>query len=155
ENIAIHVTGYSGSRARIMVGGKPAAVISTRRTSPGSEELVIRVPRDAPLGCFVPVTLLTSANRASNFASLSIWSGTGPCEIERDGKAPLVGPRGGVLILGRTRTDDHGRENLWDEAVAVFAEAPAGPVMAPLAMPPPPGTCTFFSGSYQSGLAVP
>lgn len=156
QRVAIHLTGrFNVSNDRVLIGGKAAAIVSTRETGPGREETIVRVPRDSPQGCFVPVTLTSAPFRASNFASLSIRSGGGRCGSEDRGDAPLEGPRTGVLILGRTRTDDHGHENLWDEAVAIFAEAPPGPVMAPLAMPPPPGTCTFFAGSYQSGLAVP
>lgn len=157
DRVAISVTGLGEpSRVRVLMGGKVAATDSTpQHLAEGREELIVRVPGDVPQGCFVPMTIESSPFPASNFASLSVRAGGGRCGTERDGTSPVEGPRVGVLTLGRTRTEEHGRETVWDELVAAFGESTRGPLMAPLAMTPPAGTCTFFAGSYQSGIAVP
>lgn len=156
QHVTLAITGRGNAgNLRVFVGGKAAPITSApRRIDEGREELTIRVPRDVPEGCFVPV-MLASSEFSSNVAALSVQAGGGKCGKQVDRNPPLEGPRTGILILGRTRTEDAGREMLWDEAVGVFAEVPAGPISAPLVMPPPPATCTFFGGSYQSGIPVP
>jgi len=157
QSVALRVTGHvDRNKIHVWLGSKPAAVVGhTRRIGPGREEITVRLPGDTPQGCFVPVVLSSAEFPASNFASLAVRAGSSRCGDEQHGTAPLIGPRAGVLLLGRTRTDEDGRETIWDELVGTFAEAQRGLILAPLAMPPPAGTCTFFAGSYQSGIAVP
>lgn len=156
ERVAFSITGLAApARVRVRMGNATAAIESRRRLREGVEELVVRIPKNGPQGCFVPITLESPPFRASNFASLSVRTGGGRCGREEEGTEPVEGPYIGVVTMGRTLTEEHGRETLWDELVAGFAASRGGPLTSPLAMTPPPGTCSFFAGSYQSGIAIP
>lgn len=156
ERVILRSTGLGSKKLiRMIVGGRvitAEAVVRGRR--PGEEEIAARLPADAPQGCYVPVYLLAAPERASNVVTVSIRSGGGPCEA---GAAPLFdASRIGVAVVTRSRTLGRRakRESIYDEASVTFAGKDSSPVLSPLLLLPPPGSCTAYSGSFQQNTVL-
>ena len=124
----------------------------------GNQELEVEIPAAAPEGCFVPVYVQREDAPPSNIVTMAIRRGPGPCQFPPGFPVPLLtGRRVGVLVLSRLAgLSGNGRER-WtdDDALAAFAEKPAGPALTPLLLAPPPGTCTGYTGSSESSMSFP
>jgi uncharacterized protein (TIGR03437 family) len=158
QRVSLAATGLGGAREiTVIIGNRAArASLSRKAAKPGEEELSFRTPAETPEGCYVPVYLRLSSTRASNVVTLSIRSGSGPCE---PGPIPiLTAKRIGVAILSRTRirsrSEDAGASS-YDEALVTFTALNNGPGLSPLALLPPPGTCTAYTSSFQTATALP
>ena len=118
---------------------------------PGEDEITFQVPADAPEGCYVPVYLEASPERASNVVTTSIRSGPGPCEP--GAIPPLSMQRVGVVTLSRTlmkaRKKDSS-EAIQDDARIMFNSNDGQAVLSPIRLLPPLGTCTAYTSSYQT-----
>jgi hypothetical protein len=90
---------------------------------------------------------------------MSIRSGFGPCAVAA---VPLLDTnRIGVAVISRTRTKPrsaNASENadfIDDQAAVTFASKDDRPVLSPLLLLPPAGTCTAYTSSFQSDAALP
>jgi uncharacterized protein (TIGR03437 family) len=97
---------------QILVGGKPAVKLYAGRAPccSGLDQLVFTLPTDAPLGCNVPVQIVTAGTISSNVTTMAISADGLPCrdEINPFNIAPLAGGRGGTVLL--TRVSSYGRK---------------------------------------------
>ena len=150
QRVTLYGTGFGDLKGfTLMVGGKPVRL--TRAGASGEERFEFNVPADASEGCFVPVYV--QAARASNVVTLAI--GNGAC---RPGPVPLLDAgTTAVSLFSRTRMKnrrDNG-DSMGDEAAVTFALKDALPVLSPLLLLPPVGTCTAYTSSMQDDAAVP
>src|SRR5579862_623195 len=137
-----------------MVGNRTAQGSRPRATSnPGQEEIMVRIPEDAPTGCFVPLYLQISPLRASNVVTLAIRSPSGRCD-------PVVIPtleteRIGIVGLFRLRmksTRPGIPDSIEDVAGIQFGKKNRRPGLLQL---PPPGSCMAYTSSFQSETPSP
>ncbi|MDX2266760.1 MAG: hypothetical protein NW208_01560 [Bryobacter sp.] len=145
----------------VTVGERPADVLYAGRSPccAGVDQIVVRVPNDAPVGCYVPVRV-KSGNGVSNTVSMAIRSGTtvaveGRCEDRFNPFSALVQTPGRQGIIGLNRTNAYAdtytaavEQNTFDSVRAYFVNRPASPfTFDPYYSLPPPGTCSLQSTS--------
>jgi len=147
---------------RVLVGGQPAAIVYQGRSGccAGVDQLNVRVPGGAPLGCFVPVVAEVNGALYSNFATIAIaepgqpcWAGD-PLSLSPETLAPT-----GRVELVRSVTTLSA-----DLATASFYGPKAWSASADAAYLPPPGTCLAdarvrqiqgdFSSSLDAGAEI-
>lgn len=153
QRVAVYTTGMGNSRGvRVVVGGRPVRAVRTGNVQ-GEERIEFQIPAGVPEGCYVPVYLLVSPVRASNAVTMTIHSGPGPCTPD---VVPLDAGRTAVAVLARIRMKARYADvdTIDDEAVAVAAKNDQ-PVLAPLLLLPPPGSCTAYTSSLQADTALP
>jgi uncharacterized protein (TIGR03437 family) len=150
--IAIAATGLGKLRVvEVLIGG---AKVQGRATAKGrgEEEIVARIPRNAPEGCYVPVALMAGPDRASNFVIVAVSRERGRCD---PGPLPQPGAdRMGVVVMTRTKLRpirEGAPEYIRDGARALFVRQDRAAPPSPLRLAPPPGTCTAYTGGYESG----
>ena len=98
----------------------------------------------------MPVYLELPPKRASNVVTMAIRSSPGTCDTSAL-SALLTEKRIGLFSVSRThsKAPREGAEDLIDDdGFAVFVEKNNRPVQTLL---PPPGTCTEYLSSFQSG----
>jgi uncharacterized protein (TIGR03437 family) len=148
QSVILAATGFSpASSIRVVVGGRPAMAVLHQTSQPGQQELRFAIPSDAPSGCNVPVYVLAAPKRASNVVSMAI-DAKGRCEgLFPSGAAPA---RFLAAVFSRTIMKATPVDSVYDEAVVSFASVAAGEHPTPFLMPPPPGTCVAYSGTFQT-----
>ncbi|MEO8371091.1 MAG: hypothetical protein ABI806_18045 [Candidatus Solibacter sp.] len=145
----------TGLRLRLFVGGRPSPTVSatSKSNQPGMDEIAFRVP-DGVEGCYVPVYAQTPEGLVSNIVTLPIMRGGGACAPPEGWPTP--GLQSALVLLSRfsllleTRPGDweaHDQEYI----EASFAAGSGSPLVAPIHLLPPTGTCTGSAGVYQSG----
>ncbi|HZT29803.1 MAG TPA: hypothetical protein VFA33_07970 [Bryobacteraceae bacterium] len=159
QTIVLRGTGLGGMRPRILVGGQPAPVawVKPAAGEAGIEEVAVRLPERAAEGCWVPVAAL-AGGYASNTVTVAIRRGGGPCIPPADWPQPLAPGRktAGLLFLARAFlhaefTPGVPSAAINDEGAAVFLEAePGEDLLLPIHLAPPSGTCTAYTGLYES-----
>jgi hypothetical protein len=156
---AIMVTGLAPhAPLQLWVGAVKANVRTIRPAEDGKYRIRFETPRNAPLGCFVPVHARDAESHVSNFILISVHRPDVPCE---DGSAwPLAAmPAGGTgarVGLARVRvsmsTGSKPVLNVGDLGFTAFV--PADPVEPPFSgrlLRPAPGTCQAVSDLSQPG----
>ena len=145
---------------QILVGGKAAVKLYGGRAPccSGLDQLVFTLPADAPLGCNVPVQIVTAGTISSNVTTMAISADGSPCrdEINPFNLAPLTGGRVGTVLL--TRVSNYGRKrgaapgSTADIAAATFRNYSGGNQFAfePSYSLPPVGTCTVYTAVAPS-----
>jgi len=155
QRVALFGTGFGDLTSFTVVVGGRAIKLARAAAIRSKEKIEFRVPADAPEGCYVPVYVLAAPVRASNVVTMSIRSGPGPC---LPGPVPLLDARAiGVAMLSRTRMKAKYEDvdSVDDEAAVTFASKDDRPVLSPLLLLPPPGTCTAYTSSFQDDVALP
>lgn len=68
----------------VFVGGLPASVLYSGRTPccAGTDQIVFKVPDNAPSGCWVPVYVRTAGTTISNFVSMAIGPSGSSCSTD-------------------------------------------------------------------------
>jgi uncharacterized protein (TIGR03437 family) len=150
-------------QTEVSVGGRPARLLYNGRTPccAGTDQIVLELPPDAPLGCWVPVYVRTGGSTVSNFVTIAITQDGSPCtEPSNPVAQPLItGGRIAAALAARLSVrHDVGivqvREAISDFAAAYFAEERSAPFnFNPIASLPPPGTCSAYTVSGISPLA--
>jgi hypothetical protein len=87
----------------VMVGHRSAAILYQGR-SPccvGLDQVNVRIPDDAPAGCFVPVWVSMRGSLHSNIAAIPISADGGACRESPSLPAPLPGASAGSVLLRR------------------------------------------------------
>ncbi len=126
----------------------------------GEDEIVFTLPPDAPLGCHVPVQIVTGDGAPSNVATIAISADGGPCS---DSVTPfgtvLTGKTGTVLLTHVTAGAGSGAVavNLAaDLAVASFRnDTDTLYAFSPLYSLPPLGTCNVYLGAGNAFAGAP
>jgi len=155
QRVAMRITGLGKDTGATLVVGDRALPAGLLRPlpAPGEQEVSFLVPQRVPSGCYVPVYFRASTGRPSNVVTMAIHSGTGNCET---GPLPLLDQqRVGVAVFTRSNMLDGAISRMEDEVIAVFAAKNKGPVLSPLMLLPPPGTCTFYTSSFQAETIRP
>lgn len=167
DNVAPPV-GSLPVQVEVFTGGRPAAVLYSGRTPccAGTDQIVFRVPDDAPSGCWVPVSVRTAGSTMSNTVTMAIGAGGGACAQDRFqdlGAALVAGGKIGASLLARVTTRHDGpvraivdvTGDYHASAAASFgvSDFPFHPVMSL----PPSGTCTAYAaqGDLLGGAMLP
>jgi uncharacterized protein (TIGR03437 family) len=149
---------------QVLVGNRPAAILYAGRSPccAGVDQIVLAIPADAPLGCYVPLVVQTASGVTSNVATISIAAAGGVCEDAANpfaGQAASGGSRLGRVTLARNSIQAGGSGQLLvtDGAVAAFESlANAEWFFVPAVSMPALGTCaTYFSRGATAPLANP
>jgi uncharacterized protein (TIGR03437 family) len=159
QRVVLAVTGLGPATAiRVLVGGRSSPATARKTERPGEEELQFAIPWDAPAGCSVPVYVHAAPKRASNVVTVAI-DPRGRCEdpFISGSIADAAPNRLLVAVFSRTlmKSADPPVESIYDEAVISFANVAANARSSPLMLPPPPGTCVAYSGSFQTTTMLP
>jgi uncharacterized protein (TIGR03437 family) len=153
--VTLFGTGFGNSTGITVIVGGRAIKLARSGAIRSEEKIEFSIPANAPEGCYVPVYVLASPVRASNVVTMSIHSGTGPC---RPGPVPLLDAGAiGVAIVSRTRMKPKGEsaDTTADEAAVTFASKDNRPVLSPILLLPPAGTCTAYTSSFQADAVLP
>jgi uncharacterized protein (TIGR03437 family) len=156
---AISSTGLGDGRGlMVVVGGQKAAVVRIdRNVEPGLDEIRFRIPGNVPQGCYVPLYARVSGAPISNVVTVSIEASASRCRMPaNDAVPPIQESHLGVIGIGRATmlySDGLPRTTV-DEAYGAFLDfSNPGRDSSPLLLIPPEGTCTAYTGSYQSGVS--
>ncbi len=144
----------------VFIGGKRVAeedklYIGRSPCCAGVDQLVVRLPEDAPLGCYVPVQVQTDQQIVSNSVTLAIAEDSGSCSDPTNpfGNGFRDGGRFGAVFLVHAELEmtvdlPEPREIVADLGFATLREEAASPFFFnPVASLPPDGTCTTYTGS--------
>ena len=155
-------------QTEVFVGGKSAAVLYSGRTPccSGVDQIVFKVPDDAPSGCWVPVYVRTAGTTVSNFVSMAIQPSGGVCTTDVLPQISSIAVKGGtfgkaIVIRATTRHDVGTRVpvDVTADYHASFALSPKpGPFpFNPTLAFPPSGTCTVYAlqGDMLNGDPLP
>jgi uncharacterized protein (TIGR03437 family) len=159
DNVA-PTPGNLPTKVEIFVGGQLASSLYSGRSPccSGVDQIVFKVPDNAPLGCYVPVQIRTAGTTLSNAVTMAIQKGGAPCSDPDNAIAPLFekGGKVGAAILFRSmlRTDvdtSQPTDITYDAAMISLDSAPGGALFFNSALSvPPPGTCTMYLVSGRS-----
>jgi hypothetical protein len=150
----------------VYVGGKLAPTQYKGRTPccSGLDQIVVNVPNDAPLGCYVPVQVRVNGSVVSNAVTMAI-SDTNSCSDPHNPASPFLRTAGknAVMLLGRFNIrEDIGfatpRDFVDDQFSAYFERTSGGEfAFDPLLSLPPIGTCSNFTrvGGAASPSSIP
>jgi uncharacterized protein (TIGR03437 family) len=156
QRVTLLGTGFAAGRnITVVVGNRTAAAGAPRAMARGQQGISFTIPADAPVGCYVPVYVLAAAKRASNVVTVPIRADEGPCD---PGPLPLLSAeRIGVTLLARSRMRARTTniDTTSDEALITFAAKSDQPVLFPLLLLPPAGTCTAYTSSFQAETILP
>jgi uncharacterized protein (TIGR03437 family) len=152
QRIRIATTGLGNAAEAIVVVGNRTVPV---RRHAAEDDLIVQIPAGTPAGCYVPLFLETAPRRASNVVTISINPAGRPCDSGPIG--PLSEKNLGVAVLARSRMLGRkaSADSIDDEATAVFAGKSGQPVLSPLLLLPPPGTCTAYTSSLQATTVLP
>jgi uncharacterized protein (TIGR03437 family) len=159
-----------GFPINVTIGERTASLLYAGRSPccAGVDQIVVRVPDDSPLGCYVPVRV-RSGNGVSNTVTMAIRDGATPsaagnCEDALNPFTNLLrGPaRQGIIGLTRTATYNDTftsalEQNVIDAARAYFVRRPASPfAYDPHYSLPAPGACGLqtTSGNVFQGAPL-
>jgi len=150
----------------VTIGEKDAIRLYAGRSSccSGVDQINVRIPDDAPLGCYVPLRI-KAGNTVSNHVTIAIASSAGsPC---RDSFSPFTNlirnsRRQGMILMDRTlqQVDTHvaNIEQNTTEAVKAFFwnREPSPFTFDPQFSYPPPGSCLMqqTSGNVFRGAPL-
>ncbi|MBZ5607472.1 MAG: hypothetical protein LAP38_04380 [Acidobacteriia bacterium] len=161
DNIA-PTPGNLSVQTEVFVGGKSAKIAYNGRSSccSGLDQIVLEVPADAPLGCWVPVYVRTKGTHVSNFVSIALTADGKPCSEPSNTlpSALIKGGSIGMIMAARIAVHhDVGVANVNDTISdllgAYFAQEKPGPFnFNPMFSLPPAGTCTSytFAGDFPN-----
>ncbi len=122
------------SDIEVDIGGRSAEIEAAGPAPccPGVDQIRLRVPSNAPLGCFVPLSVRLRGAVYSNVEALSISEDGSRCADLPPTDPPAVAQSAGLAVLSRSSVNGE----VFDDASAVF-----GPTTQALQRLPAPGTC--------------
>jgi uncharacterized protein (TIGR03437 family) len=141
----------AGTRLEVLIGGRPAPLISVAPADccRGVDRIEFTVPRDASLGCAVPVQARGPAGRVSNTVALAIHEPDRPCQDPVDWFRASVAhaTRAGFVVLAAFSLYSPGTRAVedfrFDYGLASFGSQESG--QRPLPAIPPAHTCFQFT----------
>ena len=153
QTLALSGTGMGGAKTpAVVIGGKPATVVSARASAEG-DEILFQARADTPEGCFVPVQVRNAGPLVSNTVTVAIHNGGGACrEPEFFPFAGWPEARIGMVAITRTAMGKPGAQPISDEAAAWFGKLLKLEKLNPYFLLPPPGTCTSQTELWRGGF---
>jgi uncharacterized protein (TIGR03437 family) len=157
STVVISGTGLGNSNIpEVLIAGKPATVLAAAKAPPDStaaDEITVKLPTNAPEGCFVPVQVRAAGRLPSNIVTMSIHRKESWCAPPE--YLPLAGQGAGsvgLVLVARTISGP----TVFDEAAAWFARLPEQDgELNPFLMPPPPDSCIArVEGAAGEAVAV-
>ncbi len=152
QTVSLVVTGMGGAKdASVVVGNRIAKARASRGNREGEDRLAFQVPRDAPSGCWVPVYLPATPNRASNVVTIAIRAGSGRCDpwpvpLWSTGKIVFV-----AISRARLKSATPDQADFLNDEATIEVQAISQEQLLPrTVLLPPPGTCTASTSSYQA-----
>lgn len=159
QAVALSGTGLGNaalSAIEVYVGGTKASILNAQPANgdPFKDAIQFLVPDDAPLGCWTPVYVKTSATAVSNFATMAISSDGRAC-TEPDNplaSALINGGRIGSYAVARLAVrHDAGVRTPRDASTDLLgayqaAEEPGPANFHPIFSLPPARSCAVYSG---------
>ncbi len=135
---------------QVVIGGRPAAAISTKKSAQGVDEVTFRVPANAPDGCFVPL-YAKSARWVSNPATIPVTR-QGPCVTPSYWPFSPVPAGQTVATVILTRQIFVGPpQSIGDRGFATFFQiGGTQPAVFPMTLLPPPGACIFTQSLFEA-----
>lgn len=125
---------------------------------PGLDQLIVELPANVPIGCYVPVRVRVAGSIVSNSVSISVSPRRGACE---DPLNPYLGPDkfGSSAIVSFTRNviESDGAEDITDTALGHMQQLATQPwYFNPALSAPALGTCaTYVELNRAGGLSSP
>lgn len=146
----------ASSGLEILFGGVRASNILYAGRSPefaGLDQVVVEVPVDAPLGCYVPLWFRVGDGTVSNLASISINAQAGRCDDALNPHlGPLTGDRIGTALLSRVIVESGSTSDTQDTGAGAFETLiQRGWHFNPAFSLPPMGTCAVYSERDAAG----
>jgi len=149
---------------QVFVGNKAASTVFYSGRSPqfaGVDQINFNIPADAPLGCYVPVSIQVNGV-PSNVGTLSISADGKPCsDLNPLSGVAAKGGKIGVIALRRLALHlqaipgQPAADLTSDTASAAFASEPGGEFGFDTALSlPPPGTCTSYGLNNATQAAL-
>ena len=154
-------------QTEVFIGGVSAKITYSGRTPccAGIDEIVLAVPPNAPLGCYVPVYVRTGGTAVSNFVTMAITADGSPCSEPGNPMATALinGASTGRVMAARIAVHhDVGTANTNDtttDTLGVYAaqEASSPYNFDPSISLPPAGTCTSYTlaGDFTQNIGLP
>jgi len=146
-SLTLEGSGAGAADLDLFIGGKRASVLAVKLKEPGLYTVTAQAPRDAPSGCFVPVSGRSrTTGRPTNFTAARIHAPNEPCHDQVDWFRDTVehATSAGVVALARiTLLLGEKDEYVFDYGLASFARQESG--NRPFPPFPPFGTCTGFT----------
>jgi uncharacterized protein (TIGR03437 family) len=161
---------FDRSRAlnlQVLVGGAPSTDVLYAGRSPqfaGLDQIVFRIPDDAPAGCYTPIAVRLGSGLVSNFATLAIGAAGGRCEDPMNPywSAPGDAPAIGSLLLSRLFLPTASGSSVVDAGVGLLGKPSSRNLyFSPALSMPPLGACASYAernvvgGLDTRALAVP
>jgi uncharacterized protein (TIGR03437 family) len=146
--------GWLPTPVEVFVGGIPAHVDYSGRSPccSGLDQIVIKVPEDAPLGCYVPVMVRARGTTVSNSVTMAVTRDGSSCAgtLPPVAQALAAGGRAGLVSLSswhlRADIEIAPVDLMMDAAVAAHHQGIANPFFyQPLLSTPPAGSCLTFT----------
>ncbi len=161
DNVA-PTAGNVAATVSVTIGGQPAAVAYSGRTPccSGVDQIVASVPANAPLGCWVPVSV-KAGGVVSNTTTMSIASpGAASCDDPGNPLSKLVRTPGTQAYIDLARVDSIDNiatisptVSTVDKLYSRFYTRPDSPYnFDPYMSYPPPGTCLVHQTTGDSYL---
>ena len=149
QKISFAATGLGGAKeVTVVVGNR--VVKGTVANHVEEDQVSLTLPGNTPAGCWVPLYIPATPDRASNSVTISIRSTPGPCD---SGLFPLWSSKKIILAaLSRTRTKPvrPGQPDVFREEARIAVRLPIPEfVPPPHGLLPPPGTCSTSASSAQ------
>ena len=139
----------SETLVEVEVGGQAARMSYSGRSPccPGVDQINLRIPDDAPLGCFVPISVRVRGVVYSNVEPISISAGGSRCQAAGALIVLDEGQRAGRISLSREVND----AEVNDMVEGIFLEAARA--LPPAALPAP-GACLLLFGPRVSTVIL-
>ncbi|MBI4893729.1 MAG: hypothetical protein HY821_24130 [Acidobacteria bacterium] len=148
----------------VFAGGKTAATIFKGRhpSRPGVDVVIFRVPKEAPLGCYVPVQVRVNGAVSSNAVTIAIAEEGAGCADEHSPASKVLAEGGslGLILMGRYKTtedvDSATAKSFVDDRLAASFDQGGENAYAfhPAVSLPPLGSCTVYARTGGVGTAV-
>ncbi|HEX5229899.1 MAG TPA: hypothetical protein VFW44_19440 [Bryobacteraceae bacterium] len=153
QMVAVWGTGLGASRPELFLGGKrlTSRAALDEACCAGVTRFDLRIPDDAPLGCYVPLQARDSG-RPTNVIGIDIHRPNEKCSepFEWLGQGTQKGANSGFVLLARVSMAAEGEWKLpsyeFDYAAAAFGKQNGQPLFPPL---PAFGTCRVHSGRFS------
>jgi uncharacterized protein (TIGR03437 family) len=163
DNVA-PTAGNVATPVTLAIGGQPAAVAYSGRTPccSGIDQIVATVPKNAPLGCWVPVAI-NAGGVISNTATMAIAApGGASCDDPGNPLSTLVRTAGTQAFIHVEQVNDIENINTatpvtktLDQVYSRFYTRPNSPFnYDPYMSYPPAGTCLVQQTSGDSSIAL-
>lgn len=154
DNVA-PTSGNLPTQVEIFVGGQLASSLYSGRSPccSGVDQIVFKVPTNAPTGCYVPVQIRSGGTTLSNSVTMAIANGGAPCSDPGNPLSAAFAKGGnvGVAVLSQSEyyndMDTSQPTDITDNLAALTVRAAPGGTFFfnPVVSVPPAGSCIGYT----------